>query len=156
MAISEIAPDLIGKIELILVELNIGMRRRQEKVVNNLEGINCRWCNIEDLILRPVTGVVIANEVLDAFPVERLVFSDKKVFRQGVSLKKINDEYFLEFADLKPTPEIIKFMAESSNLLKIDFPPKDICNRWVTEWHCDVPSWFSQLSKVLINGTFDT
>ncbi len=153
MAIAETAPDLTNKIELILVELNVGMRRRQEKVVNSLKGINCRWSNIEDLILSPVTGVIIANEVLDAFPVERLVFSDNKVFRQGVSLNKTNDEYFLEFVDLKPTSEIINFLNESNSLLKIEFPPKHICNRWVTEWHCDVPSWLGKLSKVLINGS---
>ncbi|WP_413677634.1 class I SAM-dependent methyltransferase [Prochlorococcus sp. MIT 0916] len=153
MAIAEIAPSLINKIELILVELNVGMRRRQEKVVNNLKGINCRWSNIDDLILNPVTGVVIANEVLDAFPVERLVFCDKKVFRQGVSLKKTNYEYFLEFVDLEPTSEIIEFLNESNSLLKIAFPPKNIFSRWVTEWHCDVPSWFGKLSKVLINGS---
>ena len=152
VAIAEIAPSLINKIELILIELNIGMRKRQEKVVNELQGINYRWSNIEDLIQRPVTGVVIANEVLDAFPVERLVFSDNKVFRQGVSLKKINDEYFLEFVDLNPTSEIIKFLKESNSLLEIEFPPKDICNRWVTEWHCDVPRWFGELSKALSNG----
>ena len=69
------------------------MRERQEKVVKKLEGVNYRWSNIEELILRPVTGVIIANEVLDAFPVERLVFSDNKVFRQGVTLRKTNDEY---------------------------------------------------------------
>ena len=153
VAIAEIAPALFCKIELVLVELNLGMRRRQEKVVNNLEGINCRWSSIEDLILRPVTGVVIANEVLDAFPVERLIFSDNKVFRQGVSLKKINDEYSLEFVDLKPTSKIIKFLKESNSLLEIEFPPKDICDRWVTEWHCDVPIWFEKLSKVLIDGS---
>ena len=153
VAIVDIAPSLTKKIELILVEINVGMRRRQEKVVNTLEGINYRWTNIEDLISSPVTGVVIANEVLDALPVERLVFSDNKVFRQGVSLKKINDEHFLEFVDLNPTSEIAKFLEDSSSLLKIQFPPKDICNRWVTEWHCDVPSWFGKLSKVLINGS---
>ena len=153
VAIAEIAPTLINKIELVLVEPNIGMRKRQEKVVNKLEGINYRWSNIEDLILRPVTGVVIANEVLDAFPVERLIFSDNKVFRQGVSLRKINEIDFLEFVDLKPTPEIMGFLKHSNRLLNIDFPPKDICNRWVTEWHRDVPSWFGKLSKVLINGS---
>ena len=153
VAIAEIAPTLINKIEFILVELNLGMRERQEKVVNNLEGVNCRWSNFEDLILKPVTGVVIANEVLDAFPVERLIFNDNKVFRQGVSLKKLNDKYFLEFVDLKPNSEIIKFLDESNSLLKIDFPPKDICNRWITEWHCDLPSWFEKLSRVLINGS---
>ena len=72
------------------------MRRRQEKVVNNLEGINYRWSNIENLISQPVTGVVIANEVLDAFPVERIVFRGDEAFRQGVSLKNVNDEYFFD------------------------------------------------------------
>ena len=153
VAIAEIAPTLINKIEFILVEKNLGMRERQEKLVNNVLGINYRWSNIEDLILRPVTGVVIANEVLDTFPVERLVFSDNKVFRQGVSLRKINYEYFLEFVDLEPSSAIIDFLKDSNSLLNIDFPPKNISNRWVTEWHCDVPIWFGKLSKVLINGS---
>ena len=153
IAIAEIAPALISKIEFVLVELNIGMRKRQEKVVNNFEGIYCRWCDLEDLILRPVTGVVIANEALDAFPVERLIFTGNKVFRQGVALRKINDEYFLEFVDLKPTSAIMEFLQESNSLLNIEFPPKDICDRWVTEWHCDLPTWFGKLSKVLINGS---
>ena len=85
-AISEIAPSLIGKIEFVLVEKNAGMRERQKKVVNNLNGVNCRWSNFTELYIKPVTGVVIANEVLDAFPVERLVFRDSQVFRQGVSV----------------------------------------------------------------------
>ena len=153
VAIAEIAPALISKIELILVELNKGMRERQEKVVNNLKGVNCRWCSTEDLILNPVTGIVIANEVLDAFPVERIVFKGSKVFRQGVSLRKINDEYFIEFVNLKPTSAIMEFLKDSNSLLKIAFPPKDICNDWVTEWHCDLPSWFETLSKFLINGS---
>ena len=152
-AIYEISPSLISKIELVLVERNRGMRERQEKVVNNIKGINCRWCTLEELILNPVIGVVIANEVLDAFPVERLVFRDEKVFRQGVSLKKIQDEFFLEFIELRPNSKIKQFLLDSKSLLKIDFPPKDICNGWVTEWHCDVPIWFDRLSKAIRNGT---
>ena len=153
VAIAKIEPTLISKIELVLIELNAGLRKRQEKVVKNIKGINCRWCKIEDLISSPVTGVVVANEVLDAFPVERLVFTENKVFRQGVSLKKINDECHLEFVDLNPTSEIIKFLQDSNSLLNIVFPPNGICDRWVTEWHCDVPIWFGKLSKILINGS---
>ena len=153
MAIAEIAPSLTNKVELILVEINVGMKRRQEKVVKSLKGLNYRWSNIEDLILRPVTGVIIANEVLDAFPVERLVFRDNKVFRQGVSVKEIKDGYFLEFVDLNPTPDIIKFLKDSKSLLNIEFPPKNISSKWITEWHCDIPSWFRNLSKILINGS---
>ena len=52
------------------------MRKRQEKVVNNFKDVFIvAGVILEDLILRPVTGVVIANEVLDAFPVERLIFT---------------------------------------------------------------------------------
>ena len=151
-AIYEVEPSLISKMELVLVELNVGMRKRQEKVVNNLKGITCRWSDFESLSLKPVTGVVIANEVLDAFPVERLVFRDNRVFRQGVSLKKINDEYFLHFVDLEPTSSIKQFLKNSQKLLEINFPPKDICKTWITEWHCDIPKWFEKLSRVLING----
>lgn len=152
-AIYEIAPSLISKIELVLVEKNKGMRKRQEKLISSLQRVRCRWTDFEELTLNPVTGVVIANEVLDALPVERLVFRDRKVFRQGLSLKKINDEYFLMFVDLKPNAAIKKFLKDSKNLLKIDFPPKNICNGWVTEWHCDVPIWFRNLSNGLINGS---
>ena len=152
-AISEISPELINKIEFVLVEINKGMRKRQQKIVNRLKGVNYRWSNLEELALNPVTGVVIANEVLDAFPVERLVFRDDKVFRQGVSLKKIMDEYYLVMIDLPSTPAIEQFLIDSKSLLKIDFPPKEICNGWVTEWHCDIPIWFKNLSKTLINGS---
>tara|TARA_Y100001968_G_scaffold198453_1_gene182021 strand:+ start:467 stop:1585 length:1119 start_codon:yes stop_codon:yes gene_type:complete len=151
-AIYEIAPTLICKIELVLVELNAGMKERQEKVVNGVKGVHYRWSNLDDLTNKPVTGVIIANEVLDAFPVERLVFRDDKVFRQGVTLNKINAEYFLEFVDLMPTNGIIQFLKDSESLLNIQFPPPEICNGWVTEWHRDVPSWFEKISKVLING----
>tara|TARA_B100001029_G_scaffold139167_1_gene118417 strand:+ start:73 stop:1272 length:1200 start_codon:yes stop_codon:yes gene_type:complete len=152
LAISEISPALTTKIELVLIEPNAGMRERQKKVVNNLNGVNCRWSNFDELILKPVTGVVIANEVLDAFPVERLVFRDKNVFRQGVSLKKINGEHYLEFVDLRTTYAIDQFLKDSKSLLNIELPPNNICNGWATEWHCDIPNWFEKLSKSLKNG----
>ena len=47
----------------------------------------------------------------------------------------------------------MKFLQDSNSLLNIEFPPKDIFDRWVTEWHCDLPSWFGDLSKILINGS---
>ncbi len=150
--IAEMAPDLIPKMELVLVELNEGMKLRQEKVVNSLKGIEIRWTNIDEMSNNPVTGVVIAHEVLDAFPVERLVFRKNNVFRQGVALQKKNHEYYLKFIELKTTLAIDQFISESKSLLGIDFPPKDISDRWTTEWHCDLPDWFKGLSKALIDG----
>tara|TARA_Y100001968_G_scaffold312624_1_gene336009 strand:- start:2599 stop:3804 length:1206 start_codon:yes stop_codon:yes gene_type:complete len=152
-AISEISPSLISKLEFVLVEINKGMKLRQEKVAQSLKGVEFRWSNLEELALKPVTGVVIANELLDAFPVERLVCRDDKIFRQGVTLKQKKGIYYLEFIDLNLTPPINQFLKEAEYLLKIEFPPKQICNGWVTEWHCDVPLLFEKLSKVLVNGS---
>ena len=87
------------------------------------------------------------------FLLRRLVFRDNEVFRQGVGLNKINDEYYLNFIDLKPTTAINKFLKDADKLLKIKFPPNNICNGWVTEWHCEIPIWFGKLSKILINGS---
>ena len=153
ISILEIAPNLTGKIELVLVEPNKGMRKRQEKVVADLSGVKVRWSNLENLSNNPVIGVVIANEVLDAFPVERLIFRNNNFFRQGVTVKKINGIYFLNYIDLKATSGINRFLTDAEKILKIDFPPKGICNGWVTEWHCDIPLWFRQLSKALIHGS---
>ena len=47
----------------------------------------------------------------------------------------------------------MQFLKDSKNLLEIEFPPKDIRNGWVTEWHCDLPIWFGKLSSILNNGT---
>ena len=152
-SISEIAPSLIKKVELVLVEPNIGMKKRQEIVVKSLREVRFRWSSIDELSRNPVTGVIIANEVLDAFPVERLIFRGGEVFRQGVSLIKKKESFYLDFIDLKPTPEINRFLTDAESLLSIEFPPKKISNGWVTEWHCDISSWFEKLSKVLINGS---
>ena len=151
--ISEIDPALIKKIELVLVEPNLGMKKRQKKVANGLKGYRFRWISLDELSKAPVIGVVIANEVLDALPVERLVFRDGNVFRQGVSLEKNNDVYSLEFIDLKTTHAINQFLYDAERLLKIEFPPKEICNGWVTEWHCDIPVLFKKLSESLIYGS---
>ena len=150
--IAEIAPDLIPRMELVLVELNQGMKLQQEKVVDSLKDIRLRWTNIDELRINPLIGVFVAHEVLDSFPVERLVFRKNQFFRQGVALKKSNNENYLEFIDLKTTMAIDEFISESSSLFGIEFPPEGICDGWTTEWHRDMPSWFDDVSKALSEG----
>ena len=151
--ISKISPSLIKKIELVLVEPNRGMKRRQRKVLNKLEGLSFRWSTLEDLALNPVTGVIIANEVFDTFPVERLVFRENKFFRQGVSLFKRNEGFCLEFVEMKTTCAIDQFLRDAKNILNIDFPPEGLSNGWVTEWHRDIPDCFKNLSNILLDGS---
>ena len=67
------APELLGQIELVLVEANPGMRRRQQALLQEVDGLPMRWCSLGELRRDPVHGVVIAHELLDSLPVERLI-----------------------------------------------------------------------------------
>ena len=64
-----------------------------EKQKNKLEefvslGIDILWKGLEEVEENNINGIVIANEVLDALPVERITFSKGKLLRQAVSIDK--------------------------------------------------------------------
>ena len=63
-------PELLARIELVLVEANPGMRRRQQALLQEADDLPLRWSSLDALGSAPVHGVVIAHELLDALPVE--------------------------------------------------------------------------------------
>ena len=52
------------------------MRRRQEALLQEADDLPLRWYSLEELRRVPVQGVVIAHELLDALPVERLILGE--------------------------------------------------------------------------------
>ena len=54
---------------------------------------------MEDLAKDPVIGVVLAHEVLDALPVERIIYRNNQLLRQGVSIRNQDIESKLSFVD---------------------------------------------------------
>ena len=101
-------PDLAGRLDLRLVERNPGMRERQQSLLEGTVPIPVQWCSLDDLKRVPVRGVVLAHELLDALPVERLIWSGGKLNRQGVKL--------LESADAAPSLTCVS-MPLSDDLL---------------------------------------
>ena len=70
------------RLDLRLVERNPGMRERQQSLLEGTVPIPVQWCSLDDLKRVPVRGVVLAHELLDALPVERLIWSGGKLNRQ--------------------------------------------------------------------------
>lgn len=72
--------------ELILVEVSPSLAARQRERLEAVDpGVPLRWvCGLEELEEGAVTGVIVANEVLDALPVHLLVRRDDGLFEQGV------------------------------------------------------------------------
>ena len=78
-------PQLAARIELVLVDPSAGLVERQRQRLADCP-LPVRWSTFEGLAAQPLVGVVLAHEVLDALPVERIVW-DGRIWRwQDVGL----------------------------------------------------------------------
>ena len=82
--------ELIQKISFGIIEINEGMiieQKRNLKEVMDI-GVDINWMNLNEIKGKSINGIIIANELLDAFPVERVQYSKGKLYQQFVSLDK--------------------------------------------------------------------
>ena len=151
-SIEEIDPELLTKIDLILVEKNIGMEKRQRDLFSHFSKIKVKWSTLEELSKNPVFGIVIANEVLDALPVERIIYHNKILYRQGVKVVKNSNINKLEFVRLPIHKLIEDTLEQIEKNLGVQIPPNIAEDGWCSELHVSIKPWFEMVSKCLING----
>lgn len=99
---------------------------------------------------RSLNGVVLANEVLDALPVERIINSKGKMQRLGVSIDKKSGR--LVFEEISTTQELEKSISSAKEKLDINIPPKYAPEGWSTEWHIDNKKWLKAIHAKINNG----
>ena len=143
---------IIKNVSFIIIEPNNGMRIKQKKKLEKYLklGFNILWKSLKEIGNKSFNGVVIANEVLDALPVERLTYSKGKIYRQGVSIN--NESGRLFFKEIIITKELEKSIAFAKNKLGINIPPKDAPEGWTTEWHIDNKNWLKDIYEKINNG----
>ncbi len=78
-------PQLAARTELVLVDPSAGLVERQRQRLSGCP-LPVRWSTFEQLADQPLVGVVLAHEVLDALPVERIVWDGRLWRRQRVAL----------------------------------------------------------------------
>jgi len=142
---------ILKNISFIIIESNKGMK---EKQIDNLKiflemEIDIKWIDLYELKDKSITGVIIANEVLDAFPVERINYSKGEIYRKGVAINKRNGS--LEYRKLKISSEIKEYI-NYANQIGIQIPPRDVSEGWSTEIHIDTSSWLNMVNKKLKLG----
>ncbi len=142
----------IKNVCFIIFEPNKGMIKKQQKKLEKYLklGVDILWKNLEDFEDRTLNGVVLANEVLDALPVERIINLKGKMYRQGVSLDKKSRSLFFE--EIKITQELKKSIASTQERLDINIPPKNAPEGWTTEWHIDNKKWLKAIYAKMNNG----
>ena len=148
--LAEHLPELMHRLELVLVEINPGMEQRQRKRLgrhqdsrNSQPLLPHRWTSLSELKTSPVIGVLIAHELLDAFPVERLELVDGQLRRQTVHLYQEDACGVNLHWGTEPIPkELQERINKTLSATQIALPPPDVEDGWTTEWHDACACWF--------------
>ncbi len=143
---------ILKNVCFIIIEPNKGMIKKQQKKLKKYLklGFDILWRSLEDFEDRSLNGVVLANEVLDALPVERIINSKGKIHRQGVSIDKKSGRLFFE--EIAITQELEKSIASAQEKLDINIPPEFAPEGWTTEWHIDNKKWLKAIYAKINNG----
>ena len=143
---------ILKNVSFIIIEPNKGMIKKQQKKLEKYLklGFDILWKSLEEFEDRSLNGIILANEVLDALPVERVINLKGKMHRQGVSIDKESGRLF--FKEITITKELEKCLASAKEKLDINIPPKDAPEGWTTEWHIDNKKWLKAIYAKINNG----
>lgn len=123
-----------------IVEVSADLRERQQELVRGSLGTHAarvHW--LERLPAQPVRGVVLANEVLDALPVERFRIADGGIERLGIALAD---------GDLalvaRPAPQALAAAVRALPIARDGTYESEICAL--------LPGWIAAVSQALARG----
>jgi SAM-dependent MidA family methyltransferase len=142
MGLARLRPDLAARTEVVLLEPNPGMVAKQRQT---LEGcpLPLRWSGWEELRQSPLTGVAIAHEVLDALPVDRLLWDGQRWRWQHVAC----DQGVLA---LIPGPALQP--GEVAEVVALDLSRPGPAPGWCTELHPGLEPWFQACGVAVGDG----
>lgn len=138
-------PDLAARLELLLVEPNPGMETRQRRLLAAAP-LPCRWLAWPDLAARPVRGVMLAHEVLDALAVERITWDGGMWRLQEVALGA--DRGLALRAGPPLEPQALNELAG----LGLDTAAPGLPSGWSSELHPGCTPWLEAAGASLIEG----
>lgn len=145
-------PELAARLELVLIEPNAGMAARQRQRLARCP-LPVRWSSLADLGADPRRGVLLAHELLDALPVERVIWDGAHWRRQGVVL----DQGGAAGPLLRLEPgEPLQPLADAALWNQLQqralIAPEQLPVGWTTELHTAVAPWLAAAAAALARG----
>ncbi len=129
--------------EYLIIEVSTELQQRQRQMLQEKapELLACvRW--LSTLPPEPVNAIVVANEVIDAMPVQRFSIEDNQVALLGV--ENIEGELQLSY---QPAPEALaeKILALSDNF-------NNTKHAYYSEINCHINPWIKAISRCIKKG----
>lgn len=127
-----------------ILERSASLRRRQEagirELPRELRG-RVRW--LDQAPAESFNGVIIANEVLDALPVERVTLDDGQWRRQGIDWREDGGHW----CGLPMTAALSEAVAQIESDL-----PTPFASPYSTEINLNIRPWLADISRCLNQG----
>jgi len=145
--------------EYLIIELSAELQQRQRQTIKHkapqlLERV--QW--LTRLPETPVNGIVIANEVLDAMPVQRFSFRDNKVKLLGVEISEQALQLSYKNADQKITQKVNALSDglknAHNNALNNTFNNAfdNSGHSYNSEINCHINPWIKSVSQCIKKG----
>ena len=138
--------EKLGKLptHYLILEVSADLRSRQQEMIRRqFPGMQSRVVWLDELPRHPIHGVVLANEVIDAFPVERFRIIDGEVQEIGVTI----DGDDLVF-DVAPAGHRLSAAVHRLEELR----GSTFANGYESEICASMPAWMASVAKSLERG----
>jgi SAM-dependent MidA family methyltransferase len=130
-----------------IVELSADLRARQEDTLKTLpDALFEKVVWLDQLPKKPMEGVIIANEVLDAMPVEKLRLEADQSLRGYVTYNESKQRFEWEY---HPVTDPTLQKAANGILSQIGHPPSQ---GYETEINLNIQPWLQSISDFLTHG----
>lgn len=138
-----VAPDLFQRLTYLLIERSPALRHLQEETLSHLSQHPHRiaWVtSLEALSEQSVVGVVLSNELIDAFPVHRV-----RMTQDGLKEIHVHDQAgrFVERLCEPSTPDLLRFFQDQGVTLT---------DGYTTEVNLLALKWMHEVAGVLKQG----
>ncbi len=138
---------LLPRLACILVERSPAFRRRQQETLAawQEQGVTIRWVDdLQSIADGSLTGTLLSNELVDAFPVHRVRMEQDGLRELYVTSR---DHALQEQWGEPSTPELASFLSDLDVELPVGF---------TTEINLEAVKWIKQVAGVLDRGVVIT
>ena len=138
-ALKEKYPEVYENVEYVLIEKSPYHIKVQKEVLKEFD--NVKWVqDIIDFEDESIEGVILSNELFDAFPVHMIRKKNGKIYEIHI---KVKDDDTVEEIEVPASKEILDYLNE----LRIDIP-----EGMTTEVNLDAADYIQKIGKKLKKG----
>lgn len=142
-------PDFFAVLEYVIVEKAIALiAEQQQRLQDFVTWGHLHWSTLEEIELDSIVGCCFSNELVDAFPVQRVVIANNTLQELYVSIQDPSSTPFAEVIAAPSTPRLAAYF----DLVELDLPSSAYPEGYRSEVNLAALDWISAIAARLRRG----